>query len=534
MLVLLFIACTEGCGPTETPANGEVGAQADAPAGAEQRPLPADLGVGVHEVATPPELLRLSGRVDSVPPRHVEIRVDFSDGTFGAVKADLERWGFVVEDGDGTSLRLLSPPGDRWPERLEPLPGVERVHETLTQDKLPDGSVRGGTARFGDLPYTWSLKDGKLVETLVGGTLPGKVELPRTIPVAVVRCLAPLRTAILDGEVAGPGWERALASGAWALVLENFGACDATGWVIARSDAKVDRLTVAGKAIRDLDDTSLFGAAILYLSTDRAGSDESAVAAVDILRRGDDDTLRRAITAVRPGAHQERLLIALALRGEPAAVTFASTSTSSTVRGWAAGIDAAARAAVLADPASGASALVIAMSAWRPASADAATLERLKAHIDPRVRMRAWDLSIDAGLAACLARVPEVKNAAIDAAKALYAECPQQPVRLQAFSRIVQLDREAGATLVSGTLLNPETERSGINAVRAANSLERDDLLEAAVASITLDRDVRAEALRTLLRVGRSGNATALVVRHGAFLGVKVPERPAIANEAPL
>ena len=529
MLVLLFLACNDGCGSAKPAANGQVDAPDPAVLAIEASPVPPDLRIGVTEVATPPDLLRLSQRVDAVPPRHVEIRVDFSGGTFAAVKADVERWGFVVEDGDGTSLRLLAPPGDRWPERLEPLSGVERVHETLTQDKLPDGSVRGGTARFGDLPYTWSLKDGKLVEALTGGALPGKVELPRTIPVAVVRCLAPLRTAILDGEVAGPGWERALAPGAWALVLENFGACDATGWVIARSDAKVDQLTVAGKTIRDLDDTSLFDAAIRYLKTERASADESAVAAVDILRRGDDDTLRRAITAVQPGAHQERLLIALVGRGEPAAITFAGTSTSPTVRGWAAGVDAAARAAVLADPAAGANALAIAMGAWRPGSADTATLERLKAHADPRIRMRAWDLAIDAGLPACLARVPEVKKATLDAAKALYAECPQQPVRLQAFSRIVQLDREAGATLVKGTLLNPETERSGINAVRAANSLERDDLLEAAVASITLDRDVRTEALRTLLRVGRSASAAALVVRHGAFLGVKPQELPGSA-----
>ncbi|GDX80330.1 hypothetical protein LBMAG42_21410 [Deltaproteobacteria bacterium] len=531
MLVTTLLACnssSDATNPLGTPGEETV----EAPAAAAAASVPAELTLGVKEVATPPGLLRLSNRVDQVPARHIEVRVDFAGGDFGSVKSDFERWGFTVEDGDGATLRLLAPAGDRWPERLEPLPGVERVTETLTQDKLPDGAVRGGSANFGPAAYTWSLKDGQLVESLAGGVLPGKVELPRTIPVAVVRCLSPLRTAILDGETSGPGWERALQvePAAWVLVLESFGACEATGWVVARADAKVDQLMVAGKAVKQLDDATLFAAATRYLSSERAASDESAAAAVDILRRGDDETLKAAITAVIPGSHQERLLLALAQRGEPAAIAFASTSASPTARGWAAGVDVAARQAVLADPASPAGALVTAMSAWRPGAGEAATLERLKKHPDPRVRMRAWDLAIDLGLQPCLARVPDVKKATIEAAKALYAECPQQPVRLQAFSRVVQLDRPGAVALVRATLLNPETERTGINAVRALNSLERDDVLEDAVATVTLDRDVRAEALRTLLRVGRSAAAAGLVEKHGAFLGVKPVDAPAVAD----
>jgi hypothetical protein len=144
--------------------------------------------------------------------------------------------------------------------------------------------------------------------------------------------------------------------------------------------------------------------------------------------------------------------------------------------------------------------------------------------------MRAWDLAIDAGGAACATRVPSAKTATLEEAKKLYTECPQQPVRLQAFSRLAQLDKAAAAEMITATLANPETVRTGIGAVRAANSLERDDLLEAAVADVAVDRDVRAEALRTLLRVGRSAKAAELAEKHGPFLGVKPAEAPAVAD----
>jgi len=488
--------------------------------------------MGVTEVQTPPEILRLSAHAEQVPPRHLEIRTDFAGGDFASLKADVERWGFKVEDGDGASLRLLAPEGDRWAERLEPLPTIARVSETLTQDKLPDGAVRAGTATFGAVNLTWSLKDGELKQTFAGGKEPLGPELPRAIPVSVVRCLSPLRSAMLDGESTGPGWERAIdpANNSWVLVLEHFGACDATGWVGAKVDAKADNLTVAGKPLKSLDDATLFAAATKYLSVDRAGSDESAAAAVDILRRADDVALKAAIAGVAPGPHQERLVLSLAQRSEAEAVGFAGTSTSPTVRGWAAGVDATARAAVLADPASSADALVSALSAWRPGSGDAELLQRLEKHPDPRVRMRAWDLAIDAGASACATRVPSAKTATLDDAKKLYAECPQAPVRLQAFSRLAQLDKPVATELVKATLENPENVRTGIGAVRAANGLERDDLLEAVVANVSVDRDVRAEALRTLIRVGRSANAAALAEKHGAFLGVKPVEVPAVAD----
>lgn len=529
MLVLLY-ACSSDPAPS-APAPSEA-----APPVAEPSPaaglLPADLSIGVREVVTPAEVLRAQDRVDKVPPRRLEVRVEFASGDFATVRSDLERWGFQVEDGDGASLRVLAPAGDRWAERLEPLPAIARVNETLSQDKLEDGAVRAGSARFGDVAYTWSLQDGKLQESTSGAALPAPPELPRTIPVSVVRCLAPIRTAMLDGETAGPGWERALhqPTNTWVIVLENFGACDATGWVIAKADAKSDTLTVAGKPVKELDDATLFATATRYLSVERAASDEWAAAAVDVLRRGDDAQLEAAITGSAPGPHQERLLLALAERNEAKALALAGSSTSPTLRGWAAGVDATARASVLADPQATPDTLVLAMSAWRPGSADAALVERLRANPDPRVRMRAGDLALDAGQAACLPRAPGAKSLSLDDAKKLYAECPQQPVRLQAFARVMQLDKAAAGELVAGTLAHPETVRTGINAVRNANSLERDDLLEATVGDLTLDRDVRGEALRTLLKTGRSTKAAALAEKHGAFLGVKPTEAAAVAD----
>ena len=532
MLAYLF-ACNDNAPPPEKPAT-EVSPPVEAPPAADM--LPAELPVGVREVPTPDGLARMQDRVDHVPPRHLEVRVDFASGDFATLRARLEGWGFTIEDGDGASLRVTAPAGDHWAERLEPLPTIARVAETLTQDKLPDGAVRGGTARFGTAAYTWALKDGKLVESTTGAALPAAAELPRTVPVAVVRCLAPIRTAMLDGETAGPGWERALhtESNTWAIVVEHFGACDATGWVLAKADAKSDTLTVAGKPVKELDDATLFGTATRYLSTERAASDEGAAAAVDILRRGDDAQLSAAIGAIAPGPQQERLLLALAERDQAKALALASTSTSPTLRGWAAGVDATARQSVLADTGSSPDALVFAMSAWRPGAADAATLDRLRAHPDPRVRMRAWDLALDAGQAACLTRAPGAKTLTLDDARKLYAECPQQPVRLQAFGRAAQLDKAAAGELVAGTLAAPETVRTGINAVRFASTLERDDLLEAAVSAVTLDRDVRASALRALLATGRSPAAAALAEKHGPFLGVKPGEKPSVVDgEAP-
>ncbi len=533
MIALVLYACS----PDPAPPSGA------APAPAAEAPpvapvpdvLPAELGTGAEATATPSSVIRLAESKVEVPNRHLEVRVDFDHADFATVRDALVRWGFTVEDGDGASLRVLAPPGDDWSERLEPLPSLGRVTETLGQDTLPSGAVRGGSARFGpSLVHTWEIREGGIQEKMDGGPLPGKIEIPRNLPAAVVRCLAPVRMAMVDGESEGPGWERAVQADplAWVVVLDQYGACGAGGWFVARADAPVDNVTVAGQPVKALSEEALFTAAINFLSTPRAGNDDSAIAAVDILRRAPDDVVERALAAVAPGAHQERLLLAYAERDEQKAITFARSSGSSTVLAWAAGVDASIRAAVLAKPDAGVDALVSAMSAWRPElPADKPTLSRLQAHADPRVRMRANELWIEATSAACTARIPTAKTLDLAGAKALYSECPHQPVRLQAFSRLAQLDKSEAGAMVGATLRSPETVRTGIAAVRAANGLERDDLLEALVPDPASDRDVRAEALRTLLRVGRSAIAASLAEKHGPFLGVKPPPVKAVAGE---
>lgn len=534
MIAFTLIACSSAPAPAPAPAPEAEPPAAAAP-GAIPEEVPPEPALGADGTSTPPSVLRLGERAVELPSRHLEVRVDFDHGDFETVREALLKWGFTVEDGDGAALRVLAPRGDRWPERLEPLLAVRRVTETLGQDALPDGATRAGTAHFGPtVVHRWATREGGVQETMEGSALPGKPEIPRNFPAAVVRCLAPVRSAMVDGDPEGPGWERALSQEplAWVVVLENFGACRASGWFVARADASVEQVSVAGQPVKVLSESALFDAAQGYLSVPRAATDEAAIAGVDILRRAPDDVLARVLPAVAPGAHQERLVLALAERDEAKAVAVARASSSPTLLAWAAGVDATTRAEVLANPEAGAEALVVAMSAWRPSlPQDQPVLARLVAHADPQVRMRAQELAIEAGASACAARIPEAKTMPLEAARALYAECPQQPVRLQAFSRVVQLDRAAATELVSATAARPETVRAGIAAVRALNGLERDDLLEALVSNTTADRDVRAEALRTLARVGRSPHAVALAEKHGAFLGVKLPPPKAVAVE---
>ncbi len=537
-MIVALLACSGDPAPPPpaaepAPAAAELTAAADARA--REETLPPDPQLGVREVSTPATILRLTAREDRVPQRHLELRVDFASADFATVRTRLEGWGFKIEDGDGASLRVVAPAGDRWAERLEPLASFAHVGETLTQDVLEDGSVRAGTAKFGTVGYTWALRQGKLEEQIDGAALPAKLELPRSIPVAVVRCLAPIRTAMLDGATAGVGWERAVQAepNAWAVVVENYGACEATGWFTMRADAPSTGLSVAGKPVAGLDDATLFAAAQRYLSEERAASDEAAVAAVDILRRADDAALVAALGAIVPGPHQERLMLEYAAKDEAAAIRLAGASTSPTLRGWAAGVDATARTEVLADPTTPADALLIALSAWRPTSGEDPVLVALRKHADPRVRMRAWELTLDSTLEACLARAPSAAKATIEAATALYAECPQQPVRKLALGRVTGLDKAAAATLVGGTLTSPETVTTGINAVRAANAMELDAALVAAVENVGGDRDMRAEALRTLQRTGRSDRTAALLEAHGPFLGVKPQPVPALAEGDP-
>lgn len=540
--MLYFVAaCSFFDEPTDATDATDVTGQAAAlvesaapPATGFPEEIPPDPSLGVREVQTPANISRIAERRVQVPNRQLDIRVDFDHGDYATMVAALSRWGFTLRDADGETARVMAPAGERWPERLEVLPEIARVSETLAQDTLPDGTVRAGNTKFdGGIIHQWSVPEGGVVETVEGAALPRKAEIPRTLPAAIVRCLAPLRSAILDGEPAGVGWERALRIEpvAWVAVVEHYGACDATGWFVMEAMAEVETLTIAGQAVKSTTDEQILEVAQTYLSVPRARVDESAIAASDLLRRLDDTRLAAAIDAVAPGPHQERLFLALAERNESAATALARASTSPTVRAWGAGTDDQVRDSVLADPAAPAEALVAAMAVWRPGTGDEAKLDALTRHVHPAVRMRAWEIAIDVRNAPCLERLAGAKSLDLAAAQLLYAECPQQPVRLQAFSRLAVLNSAAAAAAVQSTLERPETVRAGISAVRAANSLERDDLLEAIVANPLGDRDVRAEALRTLLRVGRSAAAAALFEAHGPFLGVRTAPAKAVAGD---
>lgn len=572
-MLYLIAACSYFDEPATNDAElgGAMGAGADAAAELSVTPpiglpseIPADLPLGVREVQTPPDISRIVERRVETPNRQLDIRVNFDHGDYSAMAAALSRWGFTLRDADGETARVMAPAGERWAERLEVLPEFARVSETLSQDRLratavsgaavpgsavpgaaasggavsgdaeSGGALRGGTTRFnGGILHEWSVIEGGLVEKIEGTALPGKPEIPRVLPAAVVRCLAPLRTAILDGEPAGAGWERALRvqPPAWAVVVEHFGACDATGWFVLEPVAVVDNLTIAGQPVKAVTDEQIFQVAQSYLSVPRARVDDSAVAACDLLRRADDIRLAAAIQAVVPGPHQERLLLALAERNEAAAISLARTSTSPTVRAWGAGIDDQVRDSVLADAAAPAEALLAAMTVWRPGAGDQGRINSFIRHAHPAVRMRAWELKSEVENSSCLGRLSTAKALDLAGAQALYAECPQQPVRLQAFARLVLLDQAVAATVVNNTLERPETVRAGISAVRAAHSMQRDNLLEAVVANPLGDRDVRAEALRTLLRAGPSANAQALFDAHGPFLGVRTAPGKAVAGQ---
>lgn len=540
-MLYLFVACSYfdepgGAEPGEVIAAGTEGvpALAVAPILGLPAEIPPDPTLGVREVPTPAGISRIVERRVQVPNRQLDIRVDFDHGDYATMAAALSRWGFTLRDADGETARVMAPAGERWAERLEVLPEIARVSETLSQDVLPSGAVLSGTTRFdGGILHEWSVVEGGLVEQIQGTTAPAKPEIPRALPAAVVRCLAPLRAAILDGEPAGVGWERAVRAepAAWVVVMERFGACDASGWFVLDPAAVVDTLTVAGQPVKAATDEQIFEAAQRYLSVPRARVDESAIAACEILRRADDVRLAAAIQAVEPGPHQERLLLSLAERNEAAAISLARTSTSPTVRAWGAGIDDQVRDSVLADSSAPAEALLAATTVWRPGAGDQTRINALIRHANPAVRMRAWDLKSEVENSACLGRLGGAKALDLAGAQALYAECPQQPVRLQAFARLVLLDQAAAAVAVNSTLERPETVRAGISAVRAAHSMERDTLLEAIVANPLADRDVRAEALRTLIRAGHSANAQALFEAHGPFLGVRSAPAKAVAGE---
>jgi hypothetical protein len=469
---------------------------------------------GVGEVDTPPEFVRATAVKDEAAAPVLDVWWDPDHATGAELRAELERWSFVVLDGDGESWRVRAPTWSDWAARLEPLPEVARVTAALHQDPLPSGAFREGGETYGPVQRTFAFRPGGPVRTVVGGVEPPAPELPRGLSTALVRCLSPLRTDMRDGLGAGPGWERAYVASAnaggpsaWGLVLDHFGACDVSGAILMLTDAPTAGLRAPGS------EREILESAAHYLRTPRPRSDDQAHAALDLLRNAPDDILRSALDGAAPGWAQAELLEAAAPADEAGAIAFAGKSASPTLLAWAASQDEQVRARVLADERAPAEARRAAVLAWRPAEGD--TLgDRLRADPDATVRMRAWEATGRARLAGCSRR--DTSDPA-----SLWRDCPINAVRRKAFDALAAQDKAAAAELLKPSLENPETVVLGVLAARLAAALERDDLLEALIARDTVPREPRATALKLLQAGGRSANAASLAQAHGDYLGVE-------------
>lgn len=519
-VALSLLGCT-GSG-TSVPDGGGGGLPppAFAPIASADGPLPQPR-LGVSEVVTPPAVLRPTEVQDGAAPPQLDIWFDPDVTTFDALRTRLVGWGFSILDGDGESWRVGVPPGADWPSRLLPLPEIVKVREAIDLIALESGAFREGSERYGSLVHTWSWRPGGPVQAVTGGRAPPEPVLPHALPVQVARCLAPVRTEMMTGVSVGVGWERALVAqpATWVLVLEDFGACEASGWISLRADAPVTTLTVAGRPVTVVDGATIHALAVDYLRQPRPYEDASGVAAWDLLRTAPTDTLAAAIAEVAPGAFQERLWEELDQRDHAAALALASQSASPVLRGAVAAEVEAVRRAALTEPKASVEAVYAALTVWRPGPTDPPEiLERLRQSASPRVREKAWELTLDATMAACVGRVKAIATADVTAASSVYRECPQQPVRMAAFQRVASLDRKAAAAMVNVVLEDPETLRTGVAAARHTASIERWDLLEALVQRPSVAREVRRVALESLVRASVP-QAIELVEQHGAYLG---------------
>ncbi|MDP2309368.1 MAG: hypothetical protein Q8P18_25330 [Pseudomonadota bacterium] len=537
-VVLSLLACSGG----GTDASGDLSASGleapVVPLTATDDPLP-EPRLGVSEVVTPPEVLRPTEVQDGAAPPQLDIWFDPDVTTFDAMRARLVGWGFSILDGDGESWRVGVPRGSDWPARLLPLPEVARVTEAIDLIALESGAFREGSERYGKLTHSWSWRPGGPVQAVSGGRAPPDPVLPHALPPQAIRCLAPLRTEMATGVSVGVGWERALVANppTWVLVLEGFGACDASGWILLSADAPVTTLTVGGRPVSELDGATIHALAVDYLRQPRPYEDASALAAWDLLRTAPSDTLAAAVTAVAPGPFQERLWEELDQRDHAAALALAGQSASPVLRGAVTAEVESLRTASLTDPKAPADAVYAALTVWRPGPTDPPDiLNRLRQSPSPRVRERAWELTLDATMAGCLERLKSVASADVTTASAVYRECPQQPVRTAAFQRVAALDRVAAGAMLNVVLEEPETLRTGVAAVRHTAAIERWDLLEALVQRPSVARDVRRVALEFLVRASVP-QAAELVEQHGAYLGYDpgpaagAPTGPATASE---
>jgi hypothetical protein len=533
-VVLSLIACS-GTG-TEPSAPAPPASTASNGPG----PLP-EPRMGVAEMSTPPELVRATDVQDRAAPSRLDVRFDPDVTTFDELGGKLEAWGFSLLDGDGESWRVGAPLGHEWPARLLPLADVADVTETVDISVLESGALREGSERYGDRVHTWSWREGGPVQSVSGGAAPPDPMLPHALPASVVRCLAPLRTAMGTGVSVGVGWERALTPTplSWAVVVENYGACKASGWFALRADAPIDALRIDGRPAAEVDPAVVHGAAAEYLASVRPYDDPSAIAAYDILRQAPTERLAAALDELAPGPFQERLWEELDQRDTDGALLLAEKAASPALRAAVTAEVESLRTAALTDPKAPVDTVVAALTVWRPEPGDSSgTLERLRAHPSPRVREQAWELTIDSTAAACEARVAGIPAAAATSVSALYRECPQQTVRVAAFNHLAKADPVAAGAVLRVVLEEPETVRTGILAARHAAALERYDLLEALVPRASVSRDVRRIGLELLVKGRSSPRAEELVEQHGAYLGYRsnptaAPRADVTADGAP-
>lgn len=534
LVVLSLIACSGGgTEPTAPPPTAPTASNG-------QGPLP-EPRMGVAEVSTPPELVRATEVQDRAAPPRLDVRFDPDVTTFDELGRKLEAWGFSVLDGDGESWRVGAPLGHEWPARLLPLAEVADVTEAVDLTSLETGALREGSEHYGDRVHTWSWREGGPVQSVSGGAAPPDPMLPHALPASVVRCLAPLRTAMGTGVSVGVGWERALVPEplSWAVVVENYGACKASGWFALRSDAPVDALRIDGRPVAEVEPGVVYGAAVEYLATVRPYDDPSAIAAYDLLRQAPTERLAAALDGLAPGTFQERLWEELDQRDPDNALLLAEKATSPTLRAGVTAEVESLRTAALTDPKAPADAVFAALTVWRPDPGDTSgTLERLRTHPSPRVRERAWEITIETTAAACEARVAGIPTASVTTVSALYRECPQQTVRVAAFNHLAKADPVAAGAVLRVVLEEPETVRTGVLAARHAAALERYDLLETLIPRTSVSRDVRRVGLELLVKGSKSALAEELVEQHGTYLGYRpgptaAPPADATADGAP-
>ncbi len=472
--------------------------------------LPPPPRRGVSEVVTPDTIVRAASVVDDEPPARLDIQVNFDRGNFGTVQSALTGWGFTVIDGDGQTLRVEGPGADNA-LRLAAVPEVARVTPALDRNTLPDGAFRAGSEQYGAVKHTWRWPDGSPVEEQVVGATVASPELPDALPAGARSCFEPLMDELTMGVAMGVGWERALAGASWAVVLESYGACDATGWMVLAPRGAVDTVKFGGRTVAEADDAHFQDLAIAWLQKPQPDLDPGVLAAVQFLAGADNAVLARAVREAWPGQAQVRLLEAFTSRDPEGALSIAGGATTPILRAQALGQDEVARKAVLADPAAPPSEVAAALTGWRPGANDAAALARFLASPDPTVRTRAWEAKFASNASACAGR-----DLTVDAGAA-YAACPA--ARVVIVESLRKADPAQAERLLASTLSAPETVETGVTAVREVVALERWPLLVACVADTTVSRDVRLVALRALMDHGRP-EAADLAARHGSFLGL--------------